>query len=63
MWFVQVKCVAALILCLSAAPQALNVKVPGAVFSTKAACEEAAIELAKKWNPGRGGYAFRCRKA
>lgn len=57
MWFVQVKCLAAAVACLSAAPQA----VPDRAYPSARACAGAAVQLAKGWDAGsRGAYSFRC---
>lgn len=61
MWFLEVRCIADLLLCMT-----LLADVPPDTprwHNTRAQCDMALIELAQRWRPQAGAWTFNCVEA
>jgi len=57
LWFLEITCIAMIVGCVvnpDPNPPADR------YYKTKSECNRAAVEIAKKWEPGKAAWRFRC---
>lgn len=57
-WLIVVVCLASPDVCVRTGTPDLGINN----YATRGDCERALVEIAKKWDPGRGAYAFTCHR-
>lgn len=57
MWFLEISCQSLLVFCIGTAQPNPE---PQRWYESKSQCDVAAVEVAKKWNPGEAAWTFKC---
>lgn len=65
MWYLEIKCVATVVACLTggvSTPTGVEAGLEGVSLfhPTRVECERVALHVAKMWKPGEGAWTFRC---